>query len=36
MTRLETGLLPALDRSRLERILGLSVWLDLYQPHIIV
>ena len=36
LTRIDTGSLPALSRSRLERILGLSVWLDMYQPSIAV
>ncbi len=36
LTRLDKESLPPLNRSRLERILGLSVWLDLYRPHIIV
>jgi len=34
MTRPDTESLPPLDRSRLERILALAVWLDLYQPRI--
>ncbi len=32
----DTESLPPVDRSRPERILALSVWLDLYQPRIIV
>jgi hypothetical protein len=36
LTRLNTGVLPALSRSRLERILGLSIWLDMYQPSLTV
>lgn len=36
MTRLDKESLPPLNRSRLERILGLSVWLDLYQPRLIL
>jgi asparagine synthase (glutamine-hydrolysing) len=36
LTRLDEGSLPPLNRSRLERILGLSVWLDLYQPRLIL
>jgi asparagine synthase (glutamine-hydrolysing) len=36
LTRLDKESLPPLNRSRLERILGLSVWLDLYQPSIFV
>jgi asparagine synthase (glutamine-hydrolysing) len=35
LTRLDAGSLPPVNRSRLERILALSVWLDLYQPRII-
>ena len=34
LTRRDTESLPPVDRSRLERILALSVWIDLYQPHI--
>ena len=36
LTRLDKESLPPLNRSRLERILGLSVWLDLYQPRLIL
>lgn len=36
LTRLDKESLPPLNRSQLERILGLSVWLDLYQPSIFV
>ena len=36
ITRLDKESLPPLNRSRLERILGLSVWLDLYQPRLIL
>jgi asparagine synthase (glutamine-hydrolysing) len=36
MTGPDTGSLPPLNRSRLERILALSVWLDMYQPRITV
>jgi asparagine synthase (glutamine-hydrolysing) len=36
LTRIAAESLPPLDRFRLERILDLSVWIDLYQPHIIV
>jgi len=36
LIRLDAGTLRPLDRSRLERILDLSVWIDLYQPHIAV
>jgi asparagine synthase (glutamine-hydrolysing) len=34
LTRLDAESLPTLDRFRLERILDLSVWIDLYQPSI--
>ena len=36
LTRLDKESLPPLDRSQLERILGLSVWLDLYKPRLIL
>jgi asparagine synthase (glutamine-hydrolysing) len=36
LTRIDTESLASLDRFRLERILDLSVWIDLYRPHIIV
>jgi asparagine synthase (glutamine-hydrolysing) len=36
LTGLDKESLPPLNRSRLERILGLSVWLDLYQPSLTV
>jgi asparagine synthase (glutamine-hydrolysing) len=36
LTRIDAGSLPLLDRFRLERVLDLSVWLDLYQPQVIV
>ena len=35
LTRLDSESLSPVDRSRLERILALSVWLDLYDPQII-
>ena len=35
LTRIDAASLPTLDRFRLERILDLSVWFDLYGPHII-
>jgi asparagine synthase (glutamine-hydrolysing) len=35
LTRLDSASLSPVDRSRLERILALSVWLDLYDPQII-
>ena len=34
MTRCDTESLRPLDRSRLERVLDLSVWLDLYRPEV--
>jgi len=34
LTRIEAASLPPLDRFRLERILDLSVWIDLYRPRI--
>jgi len=36
LTRFEAASMPPLDRFRLERILDLSVLIDLYRPHIIV
>lgn len=36
LTRLDASSLRSLDRSRLERILDLSVLIDLYQPHITI
>ena len=36
LTRLDAETLRPLDRSRLERILDLSVWIDLYGPHIAI
>lgn len=36
LTRIDAESLPTLDRFRLERILDLSVWIDLYQPHILL
>jgi asparagine synthase (glutamine-hydrolysing) len=36
LTRIDAESLGLLDRFRLERVLDLSVWIDLYQPHIIV
>jgi asparagine synthase (glutamine-hydrolysing) len=34
LTRLEAQRLPAEARSRLERILNLAVWLDMYRPEV--
>jgi asparagine synthase (glutamine-hydrolysing) len=36
LTRIDAESLGLLDRFRLERVLDLSVWIDLYRPHIIV
>ena len=36
LTRIDADSLPLLDRFRLERVLDLSVWIDLYQPSITV
>lgn len=36
LTRIDAESLGLLDRFRLERILDLSVWIDLYRPHISV
>jgi len=36
LTRIDAESLPLLDRFRLERVLDLSVWVDLYQPHIMI
>ena len=36
LTRIDAGSLPLLDRFRIERILDLSVWIDLYQPHVMI
>ena len=36
LTRIDAASMSPLDRFRLERILDLSVWIDLYRPHIIV
>jgi asparagine synthase (glutamine-hydrolysing) len=36
LTRSDAASLPLLDRFRLERILDLSVWIDLHQPSITV
>jgi len=36
LTRIDSESMPPLDRFRLERILDLSVWIDLYQPSITV
>ena len=35
LTRIDPAALQLLDRFRLERILDLSVWMDLYQPRVI-
>jgi len=36
LTRIEAASLPPLDRFRLERILDLSVWIDLYRSRIVI
>jgi asparagine synthase (glutamine-hydrolysing) len=36
LTRIDAESLPLLDRFRLERVLDLSVWIDLHQPSIAV
>jgi len=36
LTRIDADSLPLLDRFRLERVLDLSVWIDLHQPSITV
>ena len=36
LTRIDAETLPLLDRFRLERVLDLSVWIDLHQPSILV
>ena len=36
LTRIDAESLAPLDRFRLERVLDLSVWIDLYQPHIMI
>ena len=34
VTNLDSATLQPLDRARLERVLDLSVWLDMYRPEI--
>jgi hypothetical protein len=36
LTRIDAESMPLLDRFRLERVLDLSVWIDLHQPSIAV
>jgi asparagine synthase (glutamine-hydrolysing) len=34
LTRIDPAAMQPVDRARLERVLDLSVWLDIYQPEV--
>jgi asparagine synthase (glutamine-hydrolysing) len=36
LIRLDPDSLPPVDRARLERILGMSAWFDLFQPRVAI